>query len=92
MDKYIGIDDTSTPVPRSLYRRTCGLRHTPLSGARRIEHLFSTTSINSRTGVDAGCHNHRIARRWVIVLLDILFHRSPNERHFAFTKSHPQNS
>ena len=70
-----GTTDTSTPVPRSLYQRTCGSRHTPLSGDRRTDHLFSTTSINSRTRVDAGCHNYRIARRWVMVLLDILFHR-----------------
>jgi hypothetical protein len=48
------------------------LRHTPLSGDRKIDHLL-TTSIFSRTRVDAGCHNNRIAGRWVTVLLDILF-------------------
>ena len=70
-----GTTDSNTPAPRSLRQRNCGSRHTPLSGDRRIDHLFLTTSIYSRTRVDAGCHNKRIARRWVIVLLDILFHR-----------------
>ena len=85
-----GTTDSSTPAPRSLRQRNCGSRHTPLSGDRRIDHLFLTTSIYSRTRVDAGCHNNRIARRWVIVLLDILFHRRRKKRPFAFTKSHPQ--
>jgi len=30
-----GTTDTVTPAPRSLYQRTCGSRHTPLSGHRR---------------------------------------------------------
>jgi hypothetical protein len=81
-----GTTDTNTPAPRSLYRRNCGSRHTPLSGDRRIDHLFLTTSIYSRTRVDAGCHNKRIAGRWVIVLLDILFHRRRKKRPFAFTE------
>jgi len=65
-----GTTDSSTPAPRSLRQRNCGSRHTPLSGDRKIDHLFLTTSIYSRTRVDAGCHNNRIAGRWVIVLLE----------------------
>jgi len=86
-----GTTDIVTPAPRSLHQRNCGSRHTPLSGNRRIDHPFLTTSIYSRTRVDAGCHNKRIAGRWVIVLLDILFHRTRKKRPFAFTKSHLQN-
>ena len=70
-----GTTDIVTPAPRSLCQRNCGSRHTSLSGDRRTDHLFSTTSINSRTRVDAGCQNHRIDRRSVIVCLDIHFHR-----------------
>jgi hypothetical protein len=86
-----GTTDIVTPMPRSPCQRNCGSRHTPLNGDRRIDHLFLTTSIYSRTRVDAGCQNDRIVRRWMKVCLDIHFHRSPNKRHFAFTESHPQN-
>ena len=87
-----GTTDSNTPAPRSLRQRNCGSRHTPLSGDRRIDHLFLTTSIYSRTRVDAGCHNNRIAGRWVIVLLDILFHRRRNKPTFLHAVSHPDLS
>jgi hypothetical protein len=50
-------------------------------GGLRTDHLFSTTSINSRTRVDAGCQNYRIDRRCAIVCLDIHFHRKRFKRH-----------
>jgi hypothetical protein len=66
-----GTTDIVTPAPRTLCQRTCGSCHTPLSGDRRTDGLFSTTSIKSRTRVDAGCQNHCIDRRSVIVCLDV---------------------
>jgi len=72
--------------------RYCGTRHSPLGGDRRTDHLFPTTSIYSRTRVDAGCQNHRIVRRWVRVFLDILFHRSRIETGFAASKARSRST
>jgi hypothetical protein len=42
--------------------------------------------------VDAGCHKNRIAGRWAIVLLDILFHRSHFKCHFPSAEENADNT
>jgi len=73
---------TTLPMRQSLDPCLRWSRHPPLDGEPTIDQLSSMTSPSSRTRVDAGCPNPGIARRSMMVCLDIPSHRRNFERDF----------